>query len=74
VDFLDPESGELVTVDTSSAVFQKEYAKSIHDIRERRQSELRRAQVDTIWIGDDKDDQEDLVDPLLAFFRRRSRR
>lgn len=70
VDFEDPETGDVVTVDTSSPVFQREYGKYLADIKSKRQVELRRAQVDTIPIQTD----EDLVEPLLAFFKRRSRR
>lgn len=70
VDFEDPETGDVVTVDTSSPVFQREYGKYIANVKSQRQIELRRAQVDTIAIRTD----EDLVEPLLAFFKRRSRR
>lgn len=70
IDFEDPETGEVVTVDTSSPVFQREYKAYITEVKNRRQVELRRAQVDTIPIRTD----EDLVDPILAFFKRRSRR
>lgn len=70
VDFEDPETGELVTVDTSSRSFQREYKAYLDQLKARRASELRRSQVDTIEIRTDKD----LVTPLLEFFRRRSRR
>ena len=70
VDFEDPETGEVVCVDTSSPVFRREYKKYLDALVVRRQSELRRAQVDTIIIRTD----DDLVTPLLAFFKRRSRR
>jgi uncharacterized protein (DUF58 family) len=70
VDFEDPETGDVVTVDTSSPIFQREYKKYLTDVKNQRQIELRRAQVDTIPMRTD----EDLVEPLLAFFKRRSRR
>ena len=70
VDFEDPETGELVTVDTSSATFRKEYKAYLDKLQAQRKAELRRAAVDTIEIRTD----QDLVAPLLAFFRRRSRR
>ncbi|MGE4132868.1 MAG: DUF58 domain-containing protein [Bdellovibrionales bacterium] len=70
VDFEDPETGQIVTVDTSSPVFRREYQKYWKDLIDRRQSELRRAQVDSILIKTDSD----LVTPLLEFFKRRSRR
>lgn len=70
VDFEDPETGEIVCVDTSSPVFQKEYKAFLDKRTAQRQAELRRAQVDTIPIRTD----EDLVTPLLNFFKKRSRR
>lgn len=70
VDFEDPETGESVAVDTSSPIFQREYKKYLADMVARRTVELRRAQVDTIPIRTD----QDLVTPLLNFFKRRSRR
>lgn len=70
VDFEDPETGEFVTVDTSSPVFQKEYRAYIERLKQARKTELRRSQVDTIELGTD----DDLVTPLLKFFQRRSRK
>ena len=70
IDFEDPETGDVVEVDTSSPVFRKEYKKYLDDMVARRQLELRRAQVDTIPVKTD----EDLVDPLLKFFQRRRSR
>lgn len=70
VDFEDPETGEVVCVDTSSPVFRKEYRQYLDGLIARRQQELRRAQVDTIPIRTD----DDLVAPLLKFFQSRSRR
>lgn len=70
VDFEDPETGEIIAVDTSSPVFKKEYKAYLNQLVARRQTELRRAQVDTIPIRTDGD----LVTPLLNFFRRRAKR
>jgi len=70
VDFEDPETGEVVCVDTSSPVFRKEYQKYLEALKARRAAELRRAQVDMIPVRTD----EDLVTPLLQFFQKRSRR
>lgn len=70
MDFEDPETGEVVCVDTSSPVFRKEYKKYLEGLANRRQLELRRSQVDTIQIRTDGD----LVTPLLQFFQSRSRR
>jgi uncharacterized protein (DUF58 family) len=70
VDFEDPETGEVMTVDTSSPVFRREYADYLKAVDNQRAAELRRAQVDTINIRTDGD----LVTPLLEFFKRRSRK
>jgi len=70
VDFEDPETGETVCVDTSSPVFKREYQEYLKQLNARRESELKRAQVDLINVRTD----QDLVTPLLAFFQRRSRR
>ncbi len=70
VDFEDPESGELLTVDTSDPLFRKEYLAYVKSVSQRRQMELRRAQVAQVAIRTD----QDLVTPLLEFFKRRSRR
>lgn len=70
VDFEDPETGEMITVDTSSPIFRKGYAEYFKGAENQRSIELRRAQVDTIDIRPDGD----LVTPLLEFFKRRSRK
>jgi len=70
VDFEDPETGDVVAVDTSSPVFRKEYKAYLNALAARRQQELRRSQVDMIPVRTDGD----LIAPLLEFFRRRSRR
>lgn len=70
VHFEDPETGEIVCVDTSSAVFQKQYAEHIEKMRQVRATQLRRSQVDMVEV----DTTDDLVTPLVNFFRRRSRR
>jgi uncharacterized protein (DUF58 family) len=70
VDFEDPETGEVVCVDTSSPTFQREYAEYLKRLALDRQNALRRSQVDTVLIRGD----EDIVTPLLNFFKRRNRR
>jgi len=70
MDFEDPETGEMVVVDTSSVIFKREYKKYLSERKARRDSELRRAQVDRVEIST----QGDLVTPLLELFARRSRR
>lgn len=50
VDFEDAETGEIVTVDTSSHQFQDVYAKNIRAMKVKRDLELKRAQVDSIEV------------------------
>lgn len=70
VDFEDPETGEMITVDTSSPVFRREYKAYVDGMKNERKVELRRSQVDVIEMGTG----EDVVTPLLRFFQGRSRR
>lgn len=70
VDFEDPETGEVFTVDTSSPSFQKDYRNYMNEQMELHRSQLQKAQVDIIEVPTD----QDLVNPLIAFFRRRARR
>ena len=70
VDFEDPETGEVVTVDTSSPLFQRNYKQYNQKQEEARETQLRRAQVDQINIETDKD----LVQPLVQFFQKRKTR
>lgn len=70
VHFEDPETGGMLCVDTSSPVFQKEFQKFSKQSKQTRDAQLRRAQVDLIQVSTG----EDIVTPLMNFFRRRSRR
>ncbi|MCB0408283.1 MAG: DUF58 domain-containing protein [Bdellovibrionales bacterium] len=70
VDFEDAETGEILTVDTSSNSFRKEYKKIMQEKREKREQQLRRAQVDRIDVST----HEDIAGPLVQFFRRRNRK
>ena len=70
MDLCDNETGEIVTIDTSSQSFQKEWrdlwkAKDIE-----RDKLLRKSQVDRvdIWVNGD------FVDPLVKYFKARQRR
>ncbi len=67
VEMGDPETGENVTVDTSSALFQKWFKQESQKRRDSRNAELRRAKVDRIDIRTDKN----FADPLIAFFKRK---
>jgi uncharacterized protein (DUF58 family) len=67
VDFEDPETGETITVDTSSPVFQKEY-KALNEKQDLiREAQLRKAAVDIVRV----DTNGDLVQPLINFFKKR---
>jgi uncharacterized protein (DUF58 family) len=70
VDLEDSETGQMLTVDTSSPLFRAEYKKQMRKLRDGRDQLLRRAQVDRIDI----DTSKDFVDPLIGFFRRRNRK
>lgn len=67
VNIRDAETGEVVTVDSSSPLVQKLYRESIEAARKNRDNELRRAQVDRIDVVSG----EDFLDPLVAFFKNR---
>lgn len=67
VDLEDAETGEVLTVDTSSEAFRKEYLRELKKRKEIRDKQLRLAQVERIDIVSG----EDYVDPLLEFFKRR---
>lgn len=67
VDFMDPESGEIVSVDTSSPLFRRYYKRTFEVHRDRVDSELRKAGVDVIEVSNN----EDFVQPLARYFKRR---
>lgn len=70
VDFHDAESGEVLTVDTSSPRFRREYQELKKKQQDERDNELKRAQVEKIEVRTD----QDIVNPLISFFKRRNRR
>ncbi len=69
VDLHDPETGEVMTVDTSSPVFRRAYALQMKEQKAIRERELRKAQIDRIdvTVG------EDFVDPLIGYFRKKNK-
>lgn len=69
VDFHDSESGEIITVDTSSILFQRGYKKVVARSRQERDRLLQKSQVDRIDVVSN----EDFVQPLIAFFQKRNR-
>jgi uncharacterized protein (DUF58 family) len=66
----DAETGEIVTVDTSSKEFQQNWKKLSIARKEQRDRLLRQSQVDRI----DVDTKTDFVQPLIQFFQRRKAR
>jgi uncharacterized protein (DUF58 family) len=70
VDLVDAESGERLTVDSSSPAFRRAYAAYVKELRERRERELRQAGVDRVEVVSGAD----FVDPLVAYFRKKNRR
>ncbi|QLY26446.1 DUF58 domain-containing protein [Bdellovibrio sp. KM01] len=67
IEVQDAETGEVLTVDTSSASFRKEYEQAVQARKETRDKLLRKAQVDRV----DVKSSEDFIDPLVAFFKKR---
>lgn len=63
----DAETGEILTVDTSSRQFRDSYANELKKRFEAREKMLRQAQVDRVDI----DASGNYVDPLISFFTRR---
>jgi uncharacterized protein (DUF58 family) len=70
VNLRDAESGEVLTVDSSSPLFRKLYKEQIEVRKKNRDSELRKAQVDRIDVVSG----ENFLDPLVAFFKGRHKR
>lgn len=67
VEVQDAETGEILTVDTSSIEVQKQYAKEMYQRKEKRDRLLRLAQAERV----DLKTAGDLTAPLIEFFRRR---
>jgi uncharacterized protein (DUF58 family) len=67
IEVQDAETGEVLTVDTSSASFRKEYEQAVQARKETRDRLLRKSQVDRV----DVKSSNDYIDPLVAFFKKR---
>lgn len=63
----DPESGEVLSFDTSSPEFRKEFQIESKKQNERRDRILKMAQVDRVDISN----SENYANPLIAYFRQR---
>lgn len=66
----DPESGEVMLIDSSSKSFRQSYALEQKKRNEEREKEFRKSQIDRIEILNN----DQFVDPLIAYFRRKSGR
>lgn len=67
IDVQDPETGDILTIDTSSSVFREEYKRGRLQQKEQRDRLLRLSQVDRIDVSS----SDDFVNPLIAFFKKR---
>jgi len=67
IELQDPESQEILSIDTSSKRFRQEFAGAINKKKERRDRMLRLSQVDRI----DVNSSANYVDPLVSYFRKR---
>ena len=70
VDFEDPETGEIVAVDTSSSAVRQAYAAHMARVRRDRERVFRRHEIDSLHI----DAGEDHITPVVNYFRHRARR
>jgi uncharacterized protein (DUF58 family) len=68
--FIDPETGETISIDTSAAEVRSAYQSSVGAEREARRSLLRRLAIDEVPVTTGGD----VVGPLLRFFRARETR
>lgn len=67
VDVQDAETGEMMTIDTSSTSFRENYLEEVKAQQEKRDRLLRQSQVDRVSINS----SDDYVTPLVNFFRKR---
>lgn len=70
VDLLDSETGEMLTVDTSSPFFRKAYVEQMREQKALRERELRQSAVDRVEVVSGAD----FVDPLVTYFRKKNSR
>ncbi len=70
VDLTDAETGEVVTVDTSSSSFRKAFTDQAKARTQMRERELRQSSVDRVDVVSG----ENFVDPLIAYFRKKNSR
>ena len=69
VDLHDAETGETMSIDTSSPSVRRDYDKYMKQQKAQRDRNLRRAQIEKIEI----DSRGDITAPLIAYFKKRNR-
>lgn len=67
IEVQDAETGEVLTVDTSSPSFRAQYEEAVQKRKEQRDRLLRLSQVERVDVRS----SEDYVNPLIAFFKKR---
>jgi uncharacterized protein (DUF58 family) len=67
IDYYDPETEEILTLDTSSQAFRKKVYDEFKRYRGAREEEFKKAQIDRI----DVPNTGDYIEPLLSYFRKR---
>jgi uncharacterized protein (DUF58 family) len=70
MDFEDAETGESMTIDTSSVAFRRDYAEYMKQVKKQRDELLKKAQVQRVDIVSG----ENFVDPLIGFFKKRNKK
>lgn len=70
VELQDAETGELVTVDTGSSVFRRDFKALWNARKEKRDKLLKQSQVGRVEL----DSSGNYVDPLIGFFKTRKRK
>lgn len=70
LEFEDAETGEMITVDTSDPVFQKNYIGRSTENFKNREQELKKSNVDRVFVKTN----EDFVTPLVQYFKARNHR
>ena len=68
IELEDIETGKIITVDTSSYQFQKEYQEKAQEIRNKREKMLKKINLPSIYIQTD----EDIFKPLFQFFNKKA--
>lgn len=70
IDLVDSETGEIMTVDSSSRAFRDAYALQMKGLRAARERELRASGADRVEVVSGAN----FVDPLVAYFRKKNAR